>query len=473
MSPPPLEPNKKGRSNPAFSEEPRSRKYSSFCVHCCTQRKQRNQDPPAILNMALKQEHTMLSWDEFDKDEGEEAAKGTNATQAAAAGIDKLDSAGGVAALEARAVTAADSDAVKRAKAALDDLDIAEGLAELEGSAARVAVDEKRMINCRADLNQLVPFKYDWAWQKYLDGCANHWMPQEVNMTADIALWKNPEGLTDDERRIVMRNLGFFSTADSLVANNLALAVYRLITNPECRQYILRQAFEEAIHTHAYQYCIESLGMDEGEIFNMYHEIPSVAKKAAWGLRYTRAISDPEFNTGTVETDKELLRNLIAYYCVLEGIFFYCGFTQILSMGRRNKMTGVAEQFQYILRDESMHLNFGIDVINQIKIENPHLWDAEMKEEASQMILQGTQLEIEYARDTMPRGVLGMNAAMMEDYLKFIANRRLSQIGLKEEYPGTTNPFPWMSEIMDLKKEKNFFETRVIEYQTGGALSWD
>ncbi|WP_338475504.1 ribonucleotide-diphosphate reductase subunit beta [Pseudomonas khavaziana] len=416
----------------------------------------------------------MLSWDEFDKEEEDEvAAKGANAGHATEANMDRLDGAGAAAAIEARAVTASDSAAIVRAKAALDKLDVAEGLAELEGASARVAVDEKRMINCRADLNQLVPFKYDWAWQKYLDGCANHWMPQEVNMTADIALWKTPEGLTDDERRIVMRNLGFFSTADSLVANNLVLAVYRLITNPECRQYILRQAFEEAIHTHAYQYCIESLAMDEGEIFNMYHEIPSVAKKAAWGLKYTRSISDPKFETGTVETDKELLRNLVAYYCVLEGIFFYCGFTQILSMGRRNKMTGVAEQFQYILRDESMHLNFGIDVINQIKIENPHLWDAEMKEEATQMILQGTQLEIEYARDTMPRGVLGMNAAMMEDYLKFIANRRLSQIGLKEEYPGTTNPFPWMSEIMDLKKEKNFFETRVIEYQTGGALSWD
>ena len=416
----------------------------------------------------------MLSWDEFDKEDGADAAVASNtAAQATEVNIDKLDQVGGAAAVEARAIAADDSAAVARAKAALDQLDIAEGLAELEGSAARVAVDEKRMINCRADLNQLVPFKYDWAWQKYLDGCANHWMPQEVNMNADIALWKGTDGLTDDERRIVMRNLGFFSTADSLVANNLVLAVYRLITNPECRQYILRQAFEEAIHTHAYQYCIESLGMDEGAIFNMYHEIPSVAKKAAWGLKYTRSISDPKFETGTVETDKELLRNLIAYYCVLEGIFFYCGFTQILSMGRRNKMTGVAEQFQYILRDESMHLNFGIDVINQIKIENPHLWDAAMKDEATQMILEGTQLEIEYARDTMPRGVLGMNAAMMEDYLKFIANRRLTQIGLKEEYPGTTNPFPWMSEIMDLKKEKNFFETRVIEYQTGGALSWD
>ncbi|WP_339510436.1 ribonucleotide-diphosphate reductase subunit beta [Pseudomonas sp. RL_15y_Pfl2_60] len=417
----------------------------------------------------------MLSWDEFEKEDDAETAVATanNAAAMADMNIDKLDQVGGAAAEEARAVSADDSAAIARAKAALDELDVAEGLAELEGTSARVAVDEKRMINCRADLNQLVPFKYDWAWQKYLDGCANHWMPQEVNMNADIALWKSTDGLTDDERRIVMRNLGFFSTADSLVANNLVLAVYRLITNPECRQYILRQAFEEAIHTHAYQYCIESLAMDEGEIFNMYHEIPSVAKKASWGLKYTRSISDPKFETGTVETDKELLRNLVAYYCVLEGIFFYCGFTQILSMGRRNKMTGVAEQFQYILRDESMHLNFGIDVINQIKIENPHLWDASMKEEATQMILQGTQLEIEYARDTMPRGVLGMNAAMMEDYLKFIANRRLTQIGLKEEYPGATNPFPWMSEIMDLKKEKNFFETRVIEYQTGGALSWD
>ena len=340
-------------------------------------------------------------------------------------------------------------------------------------SSERVTVDQKAMINCRADLNQLVPFKYDWAWQKYLDGCANHWMPQEVNMTADVSLWKSQDGLTTDERVIVKRSLGFFSTADSLVANNLVLAIYRLITNPECRQYLLRQAFEEAIHTHAYQYCIESLGMDEGEIFNMYHEVPVVASKASWAIKYTKELSDPKFNTGTIETDKALLKNLIAYYCVLEGIFFYCGFTQILSMGRRNKMTGTSEQFQYILRDESMHVNFGIDVINQIKLENPFLWDESMQNLAKEMIVEGTDLEIQYAQDTMPRGVLGMNASMMADYLKFIANRRLAQIGLVEQFPGVKNPFPWMSEIMDLKKEKNFFETRVTEYQTGGALSWE
>jgi ribonucleoside-diphosphate reductase beta chain len=340
------------------------------------------------------------------------------------------------------------------------------------GELQRVTVDQKRMINCRADLNQLVPFKYEWAWQKYLDGCANHWMPQEVNMNADIALWKSEDGLSQDERLIVKRSLGFFSTADSLVANNLVLSVYRLITNPECRQYLLRQAFEEAIHTHAYQYVIESLGMDEGEIFNMYHEVPAVARKASWALKYTHQLADPTFVTGTPEKDRALLSNLIAYYCVLEGVFFYCGFTQILSMGRRNKMTGTSEQFQYILRDESMHVNFGIDVINQIKMENPHLWDEDTQRQARQMILEGTQLEIEYARDTMPRGVLGMNANMMAEYLQFIANRRLAQIGLSEQFPGVKNPFPWMSEIMDLKKEKNFFETRVTEYQTGGALTW-
>ena len=365
------------------------------------------------------------------------------------------------------------SDRLERAKKAVADFDKQTGEEALEGMGSRVDVDQKAMINCRADVNQLVPFKYDWAWQKYLDGCANHWMPQEINMTPDVALWKDKNGLSEDERKIVMRSLGFFSTADSLVANNLVLSIYRHITNPECRQYILRQSLEEAIHTHAYQYVIQSLGMDEAELFNMYREVPSVARKASWALDFTKELDNPNFKTGDIEGDKKLLRNLIAFYCVLEGIFFYCGFTQILSMGRRNKMTGTSEQFQYILRDESMHLNFGIDMINQIKLENPHLWDEEMQDQAAGMILQGMELEIEYARDTMPRGVLGMNASMMEEYLNYIANRRLVQLGLPEEFPNSENPFPWMSEIMDLRKEKNFFETRVIEYQTGGALNWD
>ena len=415
----------------------------------------------------------MLNWDEYNVEENESAMPPPVAQEVITPEVEAAPAPQAAApAAEAPAVKPTGSAAAK-AEAAIANLDVSAGLEELEMGAARLTVDDKAMINCRADLNQLVPFKYDWAWQKYLDGCANHWLPQEVNMTADVALWKDPNGLSDDERRIVMRSLGYFSTADSLVANNLVLAMYRHITNPECRQYLLRQAFEEAIHTHAYQYCVESLAMDEGEVFNMYRELPSIAKKAAWSLKHTHALSDPNFKTGTHEADQELLRNLIGFYGVTEGIFFYCGFTQILSMGRRNKMTGVAEQFQYILRDESMHLNFGIDVINQIKLENPQLWSETFQQEIIQMILEGTQLEIEYARDSMPRGVLGMNAAMMEEYLQFIANRRLTQLGLPEQYIGAQNPFPWMSEIMDLRKEKNFFETRVIEYQTGGALTWD
>ncbi|MFM0380637.1 MULTISPECIES: ribonucleotide-diphosphate reductase subunit beta [Paraburkholderia] len=340
-------------------------------------------------------------------------------------------------------------------------------------SEARVNVADKRIINGQTDVNQLVPFKYKWAWEKYLAGCANHWMPQEVNMSRDIALWKDPNGLTEDERRIVKRNLGFFVTADSLAANNIVLGTYRHITAPECRQFLLRQAFEEAIHTHAYQYIVESLGLDEGEIFNAYHEVPSIRAKDEFLIPYINVLTDPGFQTGTLETDQTLLRSLIVFACVMEGLFFYVGFTQILALGRQNKMTGAAEQYQYILRDESMHCNFGIDLINQIKLENPQLWTAEFRAEIREIFQQAVELEYRYAEDTMPRGVLGLNASMFKSYLRFICNRRCQQIGLDPLYPNEENPFPWMSEMIDLKKERNFFETRVIEYQTGGALTWE
>ena len=337
----------------------------------------------------------------------------------------------------------------------------------------RVRVEDKRIINGKADVNQLVPFKYMWAWEKYLSGCANHWMPQEINMSRDIATWKDPNGLTEDERLVVKRNLGFFVTADSLAANNIVLGTYRHITAPECRQYLLRQAFEEAIHTHAYQYIVESLGLDEGEIFNAYHEVSSIREKDEFLIPFIEVLTNPEFKTGTPETDQQLLKSLIVFACIMEGLFFYVGFAQILALGRQNKMMGAAEQYQYILRDESMHCNFGIDLINQIKMENPHLWTSEFREEIRGLIQKGVELEYRYAEDTMPRGVLGLNAPMFKEYLRFVANRRAQQIGLDPLYPGANNPFPWMSEMVDLKKEKNFFETRVIEYQTGGALNWD
>ena len=337
----------------------------------------------------------------------------------------------------------------------------------------RIRVEDKRIINGKTDVNQLVPFKYKWAWEKYLASCANHWMPQEINMSRDIGLWKDPNGLTEDERRIVKRNLGFFVTADSLAANNIVLGTYRHITAPECRQYLLRQAFEEAIHTHAYQYIVETLALDEGEVFNAYHEIPSIRGKDEFLIPFIDTLTDPSFKTGTPEADQQLLKSLTVFACIMEGLFFYVGFAQILALGRQNKMTGAAEQYQYILRDESMHCNFGIDVINQIKMENPHLWTPQFRDEVRELMRTGVELEYAYAEDTMPRGVLGLNAPMFKEYLRYVANRRCQQIGLDPLFAGASNPFPWMSEMIDLKKEKNFFETRVIEYQTGGALSWD
>lgn len=341
-----------------------------------------------------------------------------------------------------------------------------------ETPTGRINASDKRIINGQTDVNQLVPFKYKWAWEKYLSTCANHWMPQEINMQRDIEQWKNGK-LSEDEMRIVKRNLGFFVTADSLAANNIVLGTYRHITAPECRQFLLRQAFEEAIHTHAYQYIVESLGLDEAEVFNAYHEIDSIRAKDEFLIPFIDVLTDPAFKTGTLEADQQLLRSLIVFACIMEGLFFYVGFVQILALGRQNKMPGAAEQYQYILRDESMHCSFGVDLINTIKLENPHLWTETFRQSLNGLFEKAVELEYAYAEDTMPRGILGLNAPIFKEYLRFICNRRMQQIGLEPMFAHATNPFPWMSEMMDLKKEKNFFETRVIEYQSGGALSWD
>jgi ribonucleoside-diphosphate reductase beta chain len=289
-------------------------------------------------------------------------------------------------------------------------------------------------------------------------------------MAKDIELWKSDK-LSDDERRVIMRNLGFFSTAESLVGNNIVLAIFKHITNPECRQYLLRQAFEEAVHTHTFHYIVESLSLDQGEVFNMYNEVNTINSKDKFEMELTAAVCDPNFSTATPEGAQKFLENLIGFYVIMEGIFFYSGFVMMLSFMRQNKMTGVAEQFQYILRDETIHLNFGIDLVNSIKEENPELWSASFQDKIVDKIKQAVELEVKYAEDCLPRGILGLSAPMFREYVQHIADRRLERIGLKAQY-GSKNPFPWMSETIDLGKEKNFFETRVTEYQTAGALQW-
>ncbi len=335
----------------------------------------------------------------------------------------------------------------------------------------KVNRDDKRLLNCSAvDVNQLWPLKYEWAWEHYINGCANNWMPSEVSMQRDVELWKSSQ-LSAGERLLIMRNLGFFSTGESLVGNNIVLAIFRHITNPEARQYLLRQAFEEAVHTHTFHYICESLGLDGREVFNMYREVDAIAGKDAFVMSLTRQILAPDFSTATLEGIQDFIRNLVGFYVIMEGIFFYSGFVMILSLHRRNLMTGIGEQFQYILRDETIHLNFGIDLINTIKEENSTVWTASLQDQLTAMVRDAVEYEIRYAQDCLPTGVLGLNAGLFRDYVQYIADRRMQRIGLPKAY-NSQNPFPWMSETIDLTKEKNFFETRVTEYQTGGTLAW-
>ncbi len=311
---------------------------------------------------------------------------------------------------------------------------------------------------------------YLWAREHYKNGVANNWVPEEVSMQQDIEQWKSGR-LTENEKKMILWNLGFFSTAESLTANNIVLAVYNHVTNPESRQYLLRQAFEEAIHTDTFIYCCDSLGLNPDEIYNMYNEIPSIKEKDDFVINLTKSIFDPNFKTDSKQNIKKFIHDLIGYYVIMEGIFFYAGFAMMLALKRQNKMVGIGEQFEYIMRDESIHLAFGCDLINTIKSENPDIWTKEFQNELTDLIKKAVELEKKYAFDACPEGLLGINAEQFAEYVEYIADRRLERINLPRVYE-TKNPFPWMSASTDLSKEKNFFETRVTEYQTG-ALKWD
>jgi len=325
--------------------------------------------------------------------------------------------------------------------------------------------------NSKTDPNKILPMRYLWARQHYKDGIANNWTPEEISMQVDVEQWKSNTALSDAERKLILWNLGFFSTAESLTANNLVLTVYKYVTNPECRQYLLRQSFEEAIHTDTFIYCCDSLGLDPDEIYNMYNTVPSIKAKDDFVVDLTKSILDPNFTTEGADNIRKFLHDLIGFYVIMEGIFFYAGFAMMLALKRRNKMIGIGQQFEYIMRDESLHLAFGCDVINTIKLENPKIWDLNFQEEIVNLIKQSVELEKNYAKDACPEGIVGINSQQFCDYVEYIADRRLERINLPKIYH-TPNPFPWMSQATDLSKEKNFFETRVTEYQVG-ALRWD
>ena len=347
------------------------------------------------------------------------------------------------------------------------------GTSSLKFGAGRVDVNERKIINGKegADAVQLWPIKHQFAWDAYNVGNANHWLPTEITMQLDIEQWRSQTILSEEERHALKTVLGFFTTADSIAANNLVLAFYKHVTSPECRLFLLRQAYEEAIHTQAYQYIVESLGLDGTEIFNMYREVGAIYDKQDFILTFVEGICKDEFKTGTFENDQKFLENMCVFSLILEGIFFYSSFAIIFGFQRLKKLPGTAEQIQYIMRDESNHANFGIDMINAIKKEQPELWTKEFEERIINLIRKAVKLEYTFAQDVFPKGIFGLNSDGFKQYIEHIADRRLSRVGLPTQY-NVSNPFPWMSEAIDLSKEKNFFETRVTEYKTGGTLAW-
>ena len=323
-----------------------------------------------------------------------------------------------------------------------------------------------------AGVNQILPHKHPEAWDMFLKGVANNWSPAEINMSTDIAQWKNNE-LTKDEKLLVKRTLGFFAGTESLVGNNLLLTVNRWVTDAECRQYILRQAYEESLHNWTVVTCCDSFNLKISEVYEAYLNIPSIKAKDDFLMGVTNNVNRQDFSTKTIEGKREFMRNLVTYYLLAEGTFFFSGFAMILALGRQNKLPGLSDQIRYTLRDETLHIQFGTYLINSIREQYPSVWTKKFEQETVEHIKKAVELEIAYAHDVLPRGILGLNAEMFVDYMRYIGNRRLEGIGINFRFDSDHNPFPWLSEVVDTGAMTNFFERKVKDYQNSGVLEED
>jgi len=328
--------------------------------------------------------------------------------------------------------------------------------------------NDKRVINGMTDINQLAPFKYPWAWDYFLNANKNHWTPLDINMSQDIHDYHHK--LTTEERHVYENVLSYLTTSDILAMRNIGLAVMEKMTAPELQIYQARQVYEESLHTWTYQHCIETLGLDQGEIYNRYRVVPEINNKIQIANRRLNSVLRPDID---LRDPDELMNFVMAYLffaAVFEGCWFYNGFSPIFSLQRRGLMKGTAEQLQYIMRDEVLHASFGMRVVKQIMIEEQITLDPQAVRE---MWEESEAAEATYAHYLLPEPILGYNAESHIEQFRFIANRRAQKLGLDEPFPGVENTLPWLDEQANLRKEKNFFETRVTEYQTGGSLNWD
>ena len=321
-----------------------------------------------------------------------------------------------------------------------------------------------------AGVNQILPHTNKWAWDLYKLGKNNNWTPEEVPMVKDIQNWKKDDALSDDERLLIKRCLGFFAGSESLVGNNL-FTMFRYVTDPECRQYMSRQMYEECLHNDTIVYICDSLDLDINEVYQAYETIPSIKAKDDFLMSITSNLANNPVDSSTPEGVREIIKAAFIYWIVCEGTFFFSGFAMLLALA--DKIPGIAEQIQYTLRDESIHIQFGTTLLNKLREQHPDVWDKNLDDELTSYLKDAVQLEIAYAKDVLPRGILGLNSDMFVDYMHYIGNRRLEGIGLEYRFPSDKNPFPWLGEVVDVQAMGNFFERRVREYQQSGSLEDD
>ena len=327
--------------------------------------------------------------------------------------------------------------------------------------------DDKRVINGMTDINQLAPFKYPWAWEYFLNANRNHWTPLDISMAQDVHDYHHK--LTLEERHVYENVLSYLTTSDILAMRNIGLAVMEKMSAPELQIYQARQVYEESLHTWTYQHCIETIGLNQSEIYNRYRVVPEINGKIQIANRRLNSIMRADIDL----TDRDELQNFLMAYIFFAGIFegcwFYNGFSPIFALQRRGLMKGTAEQLQYIMRDEVLHASFGIRVAKQIMLEENIRPDPKA---VGEMWEECEAAEDAYAGYILRDPILGYSREDHVGQYRFIANRRARSLGLAEPYPGAEPTLSWLDEQANLRKEKNFFETRVTEYQAGG-LKWD
>jgi ribonucleoside-diphosphate reductase beta chain len=307
----------------------------------------------------------------------------------------------------------------------------------------------------------LHPMKYKWAYELYNQAVRNTWFPHEIPLGEDIKDWND---MTEDERHAVEFLMAFFNPAELIVNRALALGVYPYIKSPEAHLYLAKQMWEEANHCVAFEYVLETFPVNREEIYKVHTVTESMIAKENFINKYLKRMTEVSLDIESAEGKKDFIRNLIAYSVVMEGIWFYSGFMVVLSFRQRNKLRNFASLINWVIRDESLHLKFGINLILNILEENPEILTAEFAEEIRGIVIEGVELEVAYNKDLFPNGILGLNSDYVNQYVMYVADRRLEELGMPKHY-NASNPAKWMSTATDVYELVNFFEAQNTAYE--------